>query len=342
MNNSQLIRNDLRIVRLNEADAIGLSDHFIDLKELVLSNEDMYPNIDKWFDSKVIPGLKKYNPSLKTYERSAFVGYFNEKPIISAIVKKGKFSKFCHLRINDDFQNNNLGEIFFSLMAYEVHNTAKEIHFTLPESLWNNKKEFFQSFGFQDITKSGTQYRIFDMELRCSSSFSNVWTAVLDKLPKLKDELIMSIHPEYAKKILEGKKTVEIRRKFSKKWKGFKVKLYSTSPIKSLIGEAIIDDIVIGKPDFVWERFGTCISITKEEFDKYVKSANEIYAIVLNDVHPFKIEIPLSQISHLTNSDLKPPQSYCNLKNNKSWSKAVSIATLLQANFRNSIIHTNI
>ncbi|MFC1562844.1 hypothetical protein ACFL4Z_02195 [candidate division KSB1 bacterium] len=346
MNNLSSIKKDFRIVPLNEADAKFESDHLHNLEKLVLANEDMYPNIDQWLSGKVIPGLK-------TTERAAWVGYMDEKPLVSAIVKRGKHSKFCHLRISDDFQDKNLGEIFFCLMALEVRNMAEEIHFTLPKSLWDEKKKFFQSFRFHDAIKAGTQYRIFDMELRCSSSFSDVWKAVLDKLSKIAEifsaggyslgnNLVISFRPEYTKKILNGEKKVEIRRKFATKWKGHRISLYSSSPIQSLVGEAIIDNVIIGEPDYIWEKFNSDICGTKEEFDKYVASKNEIYAIILDDVRPFKLEIPRSQVSHLLNQDLKPPQSYCSLKNNKPWAEAVSIAALLQANFRNTIVHSQL
>jgi len=52
-----------------------------------------------------------------------------------------------------------------------------------------------------------------------------------------------------------------------------------------------------------------------------------------------KLEIPRSRLSYLIESDLKPPQSYCTLDKNKPWFKAVSIAALLQANFRNTKAH---
>ena len=258
------IKDDFRIVRLNEADAIGLSDHLINLEDLVLAHEEMYPNIDKWFRRKVIP-------SLKSTERVALIGYMDEKPIVSAIVKQSEYSKFCHLRIREDFQNENLGNLFFSLMALEVRNVAEEIHFTLPESLWEKKKKFFQSFGFNDALKAGTQYRLFDKELRCSSSFSKVWKAVLAKLPDIAltfsvgeyhigNELLISIKPKYAKKVLNGEKLVEIRRKFTKKWKDSRISLYSYSPVQALIGEATIDNVVSGDTEYIGEKCNSDIS----------------------------------------------------------------------------------
>ena len=72
--------------------------YFNDLKELIVLNQDMYPNIEKWFINKVIPGII-------TTQRIGYIAYENEQPIASCVLKKGDCSKFCHLRIHEDFQD---------------------------------------------------------------------------------------------------------------------------------------------------------------------------------------------------------------------------------------------
>lgn len=342
MMNLPIARDNFRIVRVGEIDAKYGNDHFSNLEKLILSNEEMYPGIDKWFGSKVIPGLK-------SSQRIAYVGYLNEVPLVSAVVKKGRHSKFCHLKIKDELQDNNLGEIFFSLMALDVRNISDEIHFTLPESLWESRKAFFQSFGFEGAIEAGTQYRLFDSELRCSCTFQTVWQSVLEKLPKImkifsvdnhniENNLLLSIQPKFARKILGSEKAIEIRRRFSVKWEGSWVSLYSSSPVKALVGEAKINKVTCDKPDTVWEKYGANIGCTKEEYDNYVESMENIFAIELCDIRPYDLDIPLTQVSHLMEIDLKPPMSYYSLKENKPWAEAVSIATLLQVDFRNTKI----
>ena len=334
------LKRDFKIARLTKEDARFSTDHLKIFKELIMGNEIMYPNIDKWYKNKVVRGLK-------SSQRVGFVGYVNENPIVSAIVKLGKNSKFCHLRISQDFQDENLGEVFFALMALEVRKNADEIHFTLPEGLWENKKAFFQSFGFKEAILAGTQYRLFEKELRCSAPFSEVWAVVLKKLPKIADifsvggysmdnRLLLSIQPKNAERILDRKKKVEIRKRFARKWKGHKVSLYSSRPIRSLVGEALIEEVVSGAPNDIWERFNVCIGCNKNEYDEYTNSAKEVYAIVLEDIKPYQIPIPISQVSHILNKDLKPPQSYYTLKKNEPWADAISIAALLYGSFKNT------
>ena len=333
-----LLKNDFRIARVGSADAIRRTDALKVFSELVVRNEGMYPGIAKWLDAKVLPGLK-------SNERIGFVGYLNGAPSVSAVVKRGARSKICHLRVADSLQDSHLGELFFSLMALEIRGSAKEVHFTLPESLWERKQSFFKAFGFHRVELSGTQYRLFDTELRCSSPFSSFWAAVLEKLPKLaglfsvggqswEHALLMSIRPQHAERVLEGKKKVEIRRRFAPKWTGQKVSLYASRPLGAIVGEAQIGSVVSGKPALIWEQFSTDVGCTKEEFDRYTEGAQGVYAIVLNEVVRYSDRIPVEQLACLLNEELVPPQSYCSIESNRPWSEAASVASLLHSSLR--------
>lgn len=327
-------KGNFQVVRLSEADALAGTDHLNKLRELVSENEPMYPNIQKWFDRKVVPGLK-------ASERVAYIGYLDERPAVSAVVKRGETSKFCHLEIREELQDIHLGEAFFALMGLEVRGLAKEVHFTLPEGLWEKENKFFKSFGFSKPVKAGHQYRFFEDELRCSSPFDRVWKAILEKLPKiaraflmdgqsLDSELLMSIRAEHAKKVLLGTKKVEIRKRFSKKWTGCKVSIYASGGEGSLVGEASINKVVVGEPESIWESFQEQLGCTKAEFDEYTSSVREIYAVVLENAVPYRKSVSLREVSNLTQKKLRPPQSYCNLSKNTNWAEAISMGALLQ------------
>lgn len=331
---------DFRFVELGEVDARKLTDNLQILRELIVSSETMYPNIKRWFDTKVVPGLK-------TKQRIAWIAYEGENAIASAVLKIGDRSKICHLRIHRDFQDMDLGQMFFTQMTLEARHRATEIHFTLPESLWCNKSKFFESFGFASVIKASKQYRGGDAELACSAPLSTVHAAVLKKLPKLmsrfnigaytlRSDILMSIKPQYAQKILHGTKLVEIRKRFSDRWVGSRAVLYASSPQKALVGEATVRAVTSGAPKDVWEQFAAQIGCTGQEFEAYVGDASEIAAIELEDVIPYKEPVSLSQVSHLVQEDLRPPQSYCDLRlddEDSAWAKATSIASLLHGRF---------
>jgi len=130
--------------------------------------------------------------------------------------------------------------------------------------------------------------------------------------------------------ILSGEKKVEVRRMFSNKWKGSKVSIYASGRERSLVGEALIKEVVVDKPENIWRRFQGQIGCTKEEFDKYTISKNKVYAIVLEDAVPYQKNISIGEISSLLKENLRPPQNYCNLNNNTKWVQAVSLAASLQ------------
>jgi predicted transcriptional regulator len=145
--------------------------------------------------------------------------------------------------------------------------------------------------------------------------------------------IVMSIRTKYARKILSGDKKVEVRRMFSKKWKSSKVTIYASGSERSLVGEALIKDVIFDKPENVWERISDQIGCAKEEFDKYTTSKNKVYAIVMEDAVPYRKSISIKEISSLMKENLRPPQNYYNLNNNAKWAKAVSMGALLQGNF---------
>lgn len=331
------IRTDLGIAKLTPKDVLGKSDHFSFLTDLVGANDDMYPGIEKWFQKKVVPGIK-------SGERVAYLGMVDGDPFASAILKKGKRSKICHIKIGRSFQDQNLGELFFILMGFEVRHLAKEVYFTLPESLWRAKRHFFESFGFADATRSGTQYRFFDTEFLCKTNFQNFWSRIIEKNSKLMNcyslngksansGLLLSIKPKYADRIMNGTKTVEVRRTFSTKWQGQPIKFYASSPTKAIIGEAQASRIIFGRPDEIWNRYWTKLGCTQKEFNDYVKGLTNCYAIELDHINPYSKAFGLEMMSSLLNETLRPPQTYFRVSANDSWSRALSITSLVYSQF---------
>jgi len=334
----ECLKSDFRVVRLAEGDAICETDHLRDFRNLILANETMYPKIGAWLKKKVVPGLKNS-------ERVALVGYLNGNPVVSAVAKRGADAKICHLRVDESLHSAHLGEVFFSLLAFELRNHAKSVHFTLPESLWAEKGGFFNSFGFGSAAVNDVQYRLFDQELRCQTPFSKFWHAVVEKVPRisqlysfggfsLDNSIVLSIKPEFAERILEGKKTIELRRRFSTRWSGHRVNLYASGPVRSLVGEATIKRVHSGDRDEIWERFHKFMGCTRVQFDEYTKGTAEIFAIELDDVQPYRERLPLVQASHWIDEELVPPQSYLTLERNRAWSAAVSLAAYLHGCFR--------
>lgn len=330
---------NFRIVELNAVDARRCTDNLRILRGLLASSEDMYPSIGRWFDQKVVSGLR-------SSQRIAYIAYEGENPIASAVLKLGERSKFCHLKIHRNFQDMDLGQMFFTQMTLEARNLAKEIHFTLPESLWHERTGFFESFGFKSTKRAFHQYRAGEEELSCSAPHSVVWANALEQLPSLMmkfsiggysldKRILISVRPKYATAIIKGSKLVEIRKRFSNRWIGARAVLYACRPVAALVGEATIASVVRGRPTAIWAEFGEQISCSRREYDDYVATAPDVSAIELTDIYPYQDQVSISQVAHLIKQDLRPPQSFCDLQldSDNPWGKAVSVASLLHGRF---------
>jgi predicted transcriptional regulator len=122
-------------------------------------------------------------------------------------------------------------------------------------------------------------------------------------------DVIFSIRPVHAEKILDGSKTVELRRRFTDGVKpGTLALIYSTSPTSALTGSARIQDVQrLAVPD-LWEkhRLGACLQ--KREFEDYFLGLERGYAIVLTSVRPLARPVGLPELRE--RFGFEPPQSY--------------------------------
>ncbi len=130
-----------------------------------------------------------------------------------------------------------------------------------------------------------------------------------DKLNK--DLLIISVKPEYAKKILKGEKTIELRKCAPKRvGKDGYILIYVTSPIKEVWGIYKIENIFKENPSILWEKFGEKTGITKQEFNDYYKETKNAFGIELQEVkNLFKHSIKLDNLKGLI-PGFMPPQTY--------------------------------
>ncbi|MER8958286.1 MULTISPECIES: helix-turn-helix domain-containing protein [unclassified Mesorhizobium] len=122
-------------------------------------------------------------------------------------------------------------------------------------------------------------------------------------------DLVLSIKPEYSKKILVGKKTVELRRRFPLATpRGTVAYIYSTSPVRALVGAAEIRGIERLPIKTLWQRHGRSASIRKADFDSYFGGLDEGYALTM--VKPRLFSRPLDLAELRERFGFKAPQSF--------------------------------
>lgn len=121
--------------------------------------------------------------------------------------------------------------------------------------------------------------------------------------------LFISVKPEFAHKIMVGKKTVELRKCMPKANKGDVVIVYSTSPEKAVIGICKIKAIIKSSPQNIWNNYKSDLGIGRKRYYEYYKGCLTAVAIVLEDIYKLKNTIPLQQYQYHFPS-FTPPQTY--------------------------------
>jgi predicted transcriptional regulator len=120
--------------------------------------------------------------------------------------------------------------------------------------------------------------------------------------------LLLSLHPRFATAILDGDKTVELRRQRVAVPPGTPVIIYATSPVMALTGTARLASVETATPAQVWRRHRTACGITKTEYTAYMEGAAQASALLLDSPHPLTQAVPLAHLRH--NGAFHPPQSY--------------------------------
>ncbi len=120
------------------------------------------------------------------------------------------------------------------------------------------------------------------------------------------DDALISIKPKYARAILAGTKTVELRRRIPKVVRGTRLWIYATRPLGAIVGSAIVQDIIEGPPAEVWERCMSRTAVTRSEFDDYFFGAETALALVLSQVIK-RQEIGIEELREISEG-FHPPQ----------------------------------
>jgi len=125
-------------------------------------------------------------------------------------------------------------------------------------------------------------------------------------------DVLLSIKPKYANKIIDGEKKYEFRKIRLDKQKIGHVYIYSTSPVKKSL-PGLLSMILSKTPqERLWKRCKKYSGVTKEEFFSYYAEKEVAFAIPIKKVEP--LEVPIDPYAKMVN--FTPPQSYYYLKDN--------------------------
>lgn len=138
---------------------------------------------------------------------------------------------------------------------------------------------------------------------------------LVDEPFKPQRDVVLSIKPLYSEKILAGHKTVELRRRFPVSApSGALAYIYSTSPVKAMVGTALILDVLKLPLEQIWTKFESTASIQRDHFDKYFEGLDHGFALVFDNVKAFARPLPLNELRD--KFGFEPPQSFLYAKRN--------------------------
>jgi predicted transcriptional regulator/DNA-binding Xre family transcriptional regulator len=122
-------------------------------------------------------------------------------------------------------------------------------------------------------------------------------------------DVLFSIRPVHAEKILEGSKTVELRRRFANAiTPGTLALIYSTSPTSALTGSARIKAVQCTDLSTLWKTHRKAACLDKNDFEAYFTGLERGYAIILDSPRPLERPVGLTELRK--RFGFEPPQSY--------------------------------
>lgn len=119
--------------------------------------------------------------------------------------------------------------------------------------------------------------------------------------------VLLSIKPEYVDRIISGEKKYEFRRTKIITRRVNHVFIYSTAPVKKIIGEMTYSKVIEGSPEEIWDKCQEYSGISKEDYFKYFNNCKKAYAIEIKDIELFDEPID----PYIKFIKFVPPQSFC-------------------------------
>lgn len=115
----------------------------------------------------------------------------------------------------------------------------------------------------------------------------------------------MSIRPEFARAILSRDKRVEFRKRRLAPDVS-RVVIYTTSPVRAVVGEFSVAEQVVTSPHALWRRFREVAGIDRRSFFEYFDGQTYAVGIMIDSVVEYESPVPLANFAPGT----RPPQSF--------------------------------
>ena len=100
-------------------------------------------------------------------------------------------------------------------------------------------------------------------------------------------KILLSINPEHVENIFNGNKKYEYR-KVRCKQEADKIIIYSTYPVKKVVGEATIERVLEDSPEEVWKITNEESGINLNFFEKYYEGREKAIAYKLSNIIKYR------------------------------------------------------
>ena len=120
--------------------------------------------------------------------------------------------------------------------------------------------------------------------------------------------LFIAVKPEYANKLISGKKDIELRKMKPNIQHGDYVIIYSSAPIKAVVGFGKVKAIIICSPQEMWNKYSKRLGIDIHSFNSYYVGYNKAIGIEFEMIKPVT-PIGLLDLKKV-DSNFHPPQIY--------------------------------
>ena len=98
--------------------------------------------------------------------------------------------------------------------------------------------------------------------------------------------MLISINPEHVENIFNGSKKYEYR-KIRCKQEVEKIIIYSTYPVKKVVGEAKVEEILEDSPDNIWKETKSYSGIDLNFYQHYFKDKSKAIAYKLTNIKKY-------------------------------------------------------
>jgi predicted transcriptional regulator len=119
--------------------------------------------------------------------------------------------------------------------------------------------------------------------------------------------LLLSLRPRFARAILEGSKTVDVRRRPMRAYPGSAVVLYSAAPVMAIVGIARVAKTSVASADEVWEHHRDAVALDRAELDAYL-DGRVAHLLHLEGVRSLNPPVAIGGIGNMLG--FRAPQSF--------------------------------